>query len=162
MTEHYTSIVHDVALFVRNAEADLYAPSPYTRITSSNISRRNTRELPCGLIVGAPNVTNQSSLTDAITREIRASEDTVIVSLLSTQLPNLKAALKYINQQAASQFGGNANTNGAGRGQYLSYDLQMLRDCIQSQKVRKVVLYFRDSEGFEEALLSDLVDTFRY
>ena len=128
----------------------------------SNVSQRNTRELPCGLIVGAPNVTNQSSLTDAITRQIRASEDTVVISLVSTQLPNLKAALKYVNQQAAIHFDGNADTNQAGRGQYLNYDLQMFHDCIQSQTVRKVVLYFRDIEGFEEALLSDLIDIFRY
>ena len=129
---------------------------------SSNSSRRDTRELPCGLIVGAPNVTNQSSLTDAITRKIQASEGTLVVSLLSTQLPNLKTALKYVNQQAASHLGGNVDADWAGRGQYLNYDLQMLRDCTQSQPVRKVVLYFRDSEGFEEALLSDLIDTFRY
>lgn len=118
--------------------------------------------MPSGLIIGAPNVTNHNSLTDSITRKIRASEDTVVVSLLSTQLPNLKTALKYINQQAASQFSDDADINWAGRGQYLNFDLQMLYDCIQSQTVRKVVLYFQDSEGLEEALLSDLIDTFRY
>ena len=118
--------------------------------------------MPSGLIVGTPNVTNHTSLTDSITQKIRASEDTVVVSLLSTQLPNLKTALKYVNQQVTSHFGGNADSNWEGRGQYLNFDLQMLYDCIQSQPVRKVVLYFQDCEGLEEALLSDLIDTFRY
>ncbi|KAL8796733.1 MAG: hypothetical protein Q9195_001123 [Heterodermia aff. obscurata] len=143
LKEHYTTIVHDVASFVENVEVN-----------------PNTRELPSGLIVAAPNVTNQSSLTDAITQQIRTNEDIVVVSLLSTQLPNLKTALKYVNQQATSQFDGNSDTNWTQRGQYLNYDLQMLHDCIQTQKIRKVVLYLRDSEGFEESLLSDLIDTF--
>ena len=101
-------------------------------------------------------------MSDAIARRLRDIEGSIVVSLTSTQLPNLKTALKYINRQAASQALDNEEENPAEGGRYLSYDLQMLQDHVKTHSAQKVVLYFHDGEGFQEALLSDLIEIFRY
>lgn len=118
--------------------------------------------MPTALIVGAPNLSSQARLSDAIAQQIRTIEDAILVGLTSTQLPNLKAALKYINRQATSQSLDREEGNLAEGGRYLSYDLQMLQDHVRIQSAQKVVLYFHDSEGFQESLLSDLLEILRY
>ena len=44
----------------------------------------------------------------------------------------------------------------------LNYDLQVLCDHVRNNSIEKVVIYFLDSEGFQEALLTDLVDVLTY
>ncbi|KAG7006021.1 origin recognition complex subunit 3 [Physcia stellaris] len=141
LTEHYTSALNDIASFVEKAHFNV-----------------NCEKLPTGLISGAPNVSIQAGLTHAIAQRIRANEDIVYIRLLSTQQPNLKAVLKHINRQAKSQVGNTENQNLAERDHYLNYDLQMLHDHVQNRSIQKVVLYFQDSEGFQETLLADLIE----
>lgn len=107
-------------------------------------------------------MSSQAGLTDTVARKIRMNENAVIISLLSTQLSNLKAVLKHINRQATSQIDVDGDEDLAERGHYLNYDLKMLYDHLQSRSIRKVVLYFQDTEGFSEVLLSDLIDILRY
>ena len=44
----------------------------------------------------------------------------------------------------------------------LNYDLQVLCDHIQNNSIERVVIYFEDSECFQEALLTDLIDVLTY
>ena len=86
-------------------------------------------------------------------------DSVIVVGLTSTQLPNLKTALRYINRQATDQRVDDAIESS---GRYLNYDLQMLQDYVGKYSIQKIVLYFHDTEGFQEAMLSDLIDVFRW
>lgn len=87
---------------------------------------------------------------------VKIVEEATVIHLDSTQAPNLKSVLKLINRQAADQSSdGDAN-------RYLNYDLQLLCDHVQATLIKKVVVFFTDSESFNEDLLAELIDVFRY
>lgn len=44
----------------------------------------------------------------------------------------------------------------------LNYDLQVLCDHVRNNSIEKVVIYFQDSEGFQDALLADFIDVLTY
>lgn len=44
----------------------------------------------------------------------------------------------------------------------LSYDLQILYDCVKAHDSQKVIIAFQDSEAFDGALLGDLITLFKY
>ena len=45
---------------------------------------------------------------------------------------------------------------------YLNYDLQMLYDQVQANSIKKVLIFFQESESFNENLLADLMDILGY
>jgi origin recognition complex subunit 3 len=89
-------------------------------------------------------------------QHVETVEEAMVIHLNSTQAPNLKSVLKHINRQAADQ----SSTDGDGN-RYLNYDLQFLCDHIQTTSTKKVVVFFTDSESFNESLLADLIDILR-
>lgn len=92
-----------------------------------------------------------------MSQHVKTVEQTTVVHLNSTQAPNLKSVLKHINRQATGQ----SSKDGDGN-RYLNYDLQLLCDHIQATSIKKVVIFFTDSESFNESLLAELIDILRY
>jgi len=90
-------------------------------------------------------------------RHVKTVEEATVIHLDSTQVLNLKSVLKHINRQAAEQ----SSKDGEGS-RYLNYDLQLLCDHVQATSIKKVVVFFTDSESFNESLLAELVDILRY
>ena len=101
-------------------------------------------------------------MVDTVAQQIGISKGAIVASLQSTQAPNLKAALRTLIRQITSQTSAEDSEVSAGRERYLSYDLQMLADRTRSQSIERVIIYIQDSESFPEAVLSDLIDLFRY
>ncbi len=83
------------------------------------------------------------------------------IKLTAGQSPNLKTVLRYVNQAAILPVD-EANYEHSRTGSKLSYYLHTLHLYSKRESLRQVVLLFEDSEAFEGALLSDLIDLLKY
>jgi len=92
-----------------------------------------------------------------VSQHVKTTEETTVIHLNSNQAPNLKSVLKLINRQAVDQ----SSKDGEGS-RYLNYDLQLLCDHVQATSIKKVVVFFTDSESFNESLLAEMIDVLRY
>lgn len=59
--------------------------------------------IPVGLVVAGPTIATDAVLFDSIIDRLKAGERVAAVNIDSTQIPNLKSALKYINRHASNQ-----------------------------------------------------------
>lgn len=118
---------------------------------------RTNSKIPTGLVVGGPSASFYSGIAEAVFQHVKTVEEAMVIHLDSTQAPNLKSVLKLINRQAADQSSKNGDAN-----RYLNYDLQLLCDHVQATSIKKVVIFFTDSESFQENLLAELIDVLRY
>lgn len=60
-------------------------------------------KIPTGFVVAGPATTTHMGLFDAIAEKIKSEENTIAVTLDSTQIFNLKSMLKHINQYATNR-----------------------------------------------------------
>ncbi|KAM0799315.1 origin recognition complex subunit 3 N-terminus-domain-containing protein [Usnea florida] len=129
-------------------------------IVSSDPTETNGK-LRTGLIATGPDKSMTVSLFDSIARNANLQCRTALVVLSSEQSPNLKTAIKCINQRATSRNPDpedDAPIDENKNGRRLNYDLAILSDYVQSNAVDKVLLSFQDSDAFEGKVLTDLID----
>ncbi|KAL8944170.1 MAG: hypothetical protein Q9216_000594 [Gyalolechia sp. 2 TL-2023] len=117
--------------------------------------------IPSGLITVGSNSSTYANLVSSVSTELQLQRRTAVISLVPSQVSNLKSALKLINSRAT---GSDFNVEGDDqpklnqRTRRLNYDLHILNDHVQIHAIEAVVLAFHDSEAFEGTLLNDLVD----
>jgi origin recognition complex subunit 3 len=113
--------------------------------------------LPAGLIVQGPENSTFTGLYDVLCKDIAKLEHTMCIKLSAGQSPNLKTILRYVNQAATLPVD-EPDYGISEIGSKMTYDLQMLHLHSKRESLRQVVLLFEDSEAFEGALLSDLIN----
>ncbi|KAK4449482.1 origin recognition complex subunit 3 N-terminus-domain-containing protein [Podospora aff. communis PSN243] len=120
-------------------------------------------KIPAGFIITGPNIAGQELLFEQIGEEL-VEGGARMVRVRSGEGANLKAVLKKIVREAG-RFGsedededGQLGRKGGRR--YLDYDLEALHDVVKTKGGKRVVVAFQDSEGFDNALLADLVRLF--
>ena len=118
-------------------------------------------KIPTGLLLQGPENSASATLLSSLEEVLSGLEHTLLITLTSAQSPNLKTVLTYINRAATNQIDGNDGATIVGN-RKLSYDLQTLHDYVKRKALSKVVLLFEDSEAFEGALLSDLIELLKY
>ena len=111
--------------------------------------------MPTGLIVSGANASAYTSFAETLCQRIEKDAEASIIQLNPSQAPNLKSTLKHINQQAMNCF--SEETTGT---RYLNYDLQLLYDHVKANSNKKVLIFFQDSESFNDSLLADLISVF--
>ena len=92
-----------------------------------------------------------------MSQHVKTVEEATVIHLDSSQAPNLKSVLKLINRQAADHASRDSDAN-----RYLNSDLQLLCDHVQATSIKKVVVFFTNSESFDESLLAEIIDALRY
>ncbi|KAK0633436.1 origin recognition complex subunit 3 N-terminus-domain-containing protein [Immersiella caudata] len=117
-------------------------------------------KIPAGFIITGPNIAGQELLFEQLGEEL-AKGGARVVRIRSGEGVNLKAVLKKIVKDAGSfdaeDGDGEGQVGRKGGRKYLDYDLEALHEVV---KGRRVVVAFQDSEGFDNALLADLVRLF--
>jgi len=127
---------------------------------------RDGAKIPAGFIITGPNIASQDLLFEQLAEALcKGGERAACVRLRSTEAPNLKATLKKIIRDASSardvREGDDADVSvGRDGRKYLDYDLEALNVSLQMQPSRRVVVAFQDSEAFDNALLTDLIQLF--
>ena len=112
--------------------------------------------MPTGLIVSGANASAYTNFAESLCQRIEKYTEASIIQLNPSQAPNLKSTLKHINQQAINRFSEEATGT-----QYLNYDLQLLYDHVKANSNKKVLIFFQDSESFNDGLLADLISVLR-
>ncbi|KAL9020968.1 MAG: hypothetical protein Q9185_001795 [Variospora sp. 1 TL-2023] len=116
--------------------------------------------IPSGLVTTGPSGSVFASIVASVTSQFKLERKISAVNIIPSQVSNLKAALKLINDRATDS-GPDAEDDQhkhEKRRPRLSYDLQILCDHVRSQSIDRVVLAFHDSEAFDGTLLSDLIE----
>lgn len=136
-------------------------------------------KIPTALIIAEPNSASHSKLFAALQHSLSYDDGKVVV-LDSSSAPNLKALLKSIIKLAEQKplvsqslesplyplsFPGEdpigAQRLVPGKGRRLGYDLELLQDTVRRHRFRRVVLAFKDSEGFDVGVLNELLALLR-
>ncbi|KAK1690704.1 origin recognition complex subunit [Colletotrichum godetiae] len=121
-------------------------------------------KIPTAFIITGPNISSQDLLFEQLSETLEDNTRSKFVRLKSSEASNLKAALKKIIEDATSR--GSLNdedvetTSGQDGRKYLNYDLEGLYAFSTAQKCDHIFVSFQDSEGFDSALLSDLIILF--
>ncbi|WYZ34771.1 hypothetical protein EsH8_I_001047 [Colletotrichum jinshuiense] len=121
-------------------------------------------KIPSAFITTGPNIASQDLLFEQLSETLEESTRSKFVRLKSSEASNLKAALKKIIEDATSR--GSLDDEDAeiafgqdGR-KFLNYDLEGLYAFSTAQQCDHIFVAFQDSEGFDSALLSDLITLF--
>ncbi|KAF4824055.1 Origin recognition complex subunit 3 [Colletotrichum tropicale] len=119
-------------------------------------------KIPAAFVITGPNIASQDLLFEQLSETLQETTRSKFVRLKSSEASNIKAALKKIIEDATSR--GSLDDEDAelafeGR-KYLNYDLEGLYVFSKTQQCDHVFVAFQDSEGFDSALLSDLITLF--
>ncbi len=95
--------VAEVTKFIVDLELESKTGLPHDKIGHTLICSPLIGKIPAGLIVAKPGAETYSSLISSIAENIKAHERAIMVNLTTSQAPNLKSVLKYINQHATNQ-----------------------------------------------------------
>ncbi|GKT42167.1 origin recognition complex subunit 3 [Colletotrichum spaethianum] len=124
--------------------------------------RRN--KIPSAFIITGPNISSQDLLFEQLSETLEKNTRSKFVRLKSSEATNLKAALKKIIEDATSRGSLDDEDVEVSFGQdgrkYLNYDLEGLYVFSKAQQCDHIFVAFQDSEGFDSALLSDLITLF--
>ena len=102
-----------------------------------------------------------TGLYDVLCKDLTDVEHTMCIRLTAGQSPNLKTVLRYVNQTGTFRGDELENENNTTNSR-LPYDLEALHVHSSRESLSEVVLLFEDSEAFEGALLSDLINLLKY
>ncbi|KAH0437004.1 origin recognition complex subunit [Colletotrichum camelliae] len=119
-------------------------------------------KIPAAFVITGPNIASQDLLFEQLSETLQETTRSKFVRLKSSEASNIKAALKKIVEDATSH--GSLDDEDAelafdGR-KYLNYDLEGLYAFSKTQQCDHIFVAFQDSEGFDSALLSDLITLF--
>ena len=113
------------------------------------------------MIVQGPENGTFTGFSDALCKDLANLERTMCIKLTAAQSPNLRTVLRYVNQ-AATLSGDELDDANTGSGSILNYDLRRLHRHVERHSLHQVILVFEDSEAFEAALFSDIIDFLKY
>lgn len=119
-------------------------------------------QIPAAFITTGPNIASQDLLFEQLSETLQQSKTSRFVRLRSSEALTLKATLKKIIRDVTASTSESENDEmqvGPGKGsrRYLDYDLEALHSFTKTEKCQHVFIAVQDSEGFDSALLSDLV-----
>ncbi|KZL86627.1 origin recognition complex subunit [Colletotrichum incanum] len=121
-------------------------------------------KIPSAFIITGPNISSQDLLFEQLSETLEENTRSKFVRLRSSEATNLKAALKKIIEDATSRGSLDDEDIEVSFGQdgrkYLNYDLEGLYVFSKAQRCDHIFVAFQDSEGFDSALLSDLITLF--
>ncbi|KAL8842391.1 MAG: hypothetical protein Q9170_000519 [Blastenia crenularia] len=134
--------------------------------------------IPSGLITVGPSSSIFANLVSSVSARLKLQRKVSVINVIPSQTSNLKSALKLINSRGTG-FDVDAEndnqpevyqvlsfdkrvvstrTNREQRGRRPNYDLQILCDHVRIHGLESIILAFHDSEAFEAAFLTDLID----
>ncbi|EFQ26345.1 origin recognition complex subunit [Colletotrichum graminicola] len=121
-------------------------------------------KISSAFIITGPNISSQDLLFEQLSETLEENTRSKFVRLKSSEAINLKAALKTIIEDATSRGSLDDEDVEISLGQdgrrYLNYDLEGLYAFSKAQQCDHIFVAFQDSEGFDSALLSDLITLF--
>lgn len=132
-------------------------------------ARAEEERIPSAILITGPSLASHDHLFDQLGQATKHSGRISFVSLTSQQCPNLKTLLKHLISRAASneipdegdEDDQLVSTKRKGP-RLLNYDLQILQNAVEDQKLDKVVVAFQDCEAYDGSLLSDAIELMRY
>ena len=128
----------------------------------------HNERLPSAILVTGPSLASHDGLFDQISEATGNLGRLPFVSLTSQHAPNLKTLLKHLIAKATSidtvDEGDDEDELAPSKRKgprLLKYDLQILHNAVEEQKLEKVVVAFQDCEAFDGILLSDAIELLR-
>jgi origin recognition complex subunit 3 len=123
--------------------------------------------IPSAFIITGPNIASQDLLFEQLSETLQSLDETTpskFVRLRSSDATTLKSTLKKIIRDATSKPSENSEDDvdlqikeGQPGRRYLDYDLEGLHAFSNKHGFKHVFVAFQDSEGFDSALLSELI-----
>ncbi|ROT36777.1 origin recognition complex subunit [Sodiomyces alkalinus F11] len=124
-------------------------------------------KIASAFIITGANIASQDLLFGQLAERLNTGTRSRFVRLRSSEATNVKAALKKIIQDATAGDSSEGYDDedvevslGFDDRKYLNYDLESLHVYVKAHSCQRVCVAFQDSEGFDSALLSDLVVLF--
>lgn len=124
--------------------------------------------IPCAFVTTGTNIDSQNLLFDQLAEYLARSAGARFVRLRSSEATGLKGTLKKVIRDATDTSLGDdeddlqVSSNTHGRRRFLDYDLEALHAFVREQGTEHVFVAFEDSEGFDSALLSELIVLFKW
>ncbi|ODH39835.1 hypothetical protein ACO22_01778 [Paracoccidioides brasiliensis] len=155
----WASQEQEIQAILRDVDSDILGNvSTFVELTSPESC--NGR-IPAGLIALGSNISSMGRLLVRLHEQMQSSDTGQVVALDSGDASNLKTVLKHIIRSATNDNGGNDGDQGISMDRTgpkpLSYDLDILHYHVKEKGIKKVIIAFRDSEAFDQALLADLI-----
>ncbi|KAL2756413.1 hypothetical protein ACRALDRAFT_1081719 [Sodiomyces alcalophilus JCM 7366] len=131
--------------------------------------REQQDKITSAFIITGANIASQDLLFGQLAERLTTGTRSKFVRLRSSEATNVKAALKKIIQDATSGDSSEAYNDedvemslgfDLDDRKYLNYDLEGLHVYVKAHSCERICVAFQDSEGFDSALLSDLVVLF--
>ncbi|KAF2421024.1 hypothetical protein EJ08DRAFT_653671 [Tothia fuscella] len=121
------------------------------------------RKLPSGMILAGPSIAAHATFFDQLSERIGEETSSSFTLITSTDSANLKSLLKVLIKSATSQKslddGEDELITRKRKGpKILDYDLQLLHEWALDNDNPQVIVAFRDSEAFDENVLSEAVE----
>ncbi|KAL1960792.1 hypothetical protein VTO42DRAFT_6622 [Malbranchea cinnamomea] len=148
-----------IQTILRNIHSDVLE-SIITFINYTSGGQCNGR-IPTGVITLGSSISSTGRLFYQLQKQVEAAGDVRVAILGSGDVTNLKTTLKFLIRAVISSQEGDESphdftANRVGP-KYLPYDLDLLYEYVQQKGVKKVVIAFKDTEAFDQHLLSDLI-----
>lgn len=129
-------------------------------------SAQTGNQVPSCLVTAGPDLVSHGTFFKDLSESLILNSDSILISVKNTESPNLKTILKHIianitNNQIADGDDEHVSLKYKGR-KMLNYDLQVVQDWLKGRNVDKIVIALEESETFDNSLIGDIVEIFRY
>jgi origin recognition complex subunit 3 len=124
--------------------------------------------IPTGLIVAGPSIASHGPFFERLGRRVKEDARSAYVILTSGECPNLKTLLKNLIKKATSRMEDDdeddidrPTTSSRTGPKLLNFDLGHIQEWRKKTRVSSIVVAIQDSEAFDSALLTEVVDLFQ-
>lgn len=131
---------------------------------STPVDGSEAGQIHTAFIVAGAGVSSQKQFFKKLSDQISRQTSYHLVSVSAGSSPNLKGFLKRIITDVISSTDEHGPGDDAFSGRdisILNYDLRILLEWAQRNEKDRILVAFEDSEAFDSALLTDIIDLFR-
>ena len=141
-------------------EANSLILTEITRFLSNDAHHHLGDSIPTAFVLAGADTTSHATFFQQLSYRINDSSSQILVTLRSSEGPNLKPLLKSLIQNATIQDEEWIPESGGIR--LLDYDLELLHLWLKAQGKDTVAVAFEDSEAFPPAVLAEIIELFGY
>jgi len=130
-------------------------------------SKHEDGKLPAGFVITGPSGIASGHFINRMHTSVTSQDEQVLITLAASECPNLKTCLKVLIRKGVGEDNipdqdDNATVNTFNGRRLLNFDLQLLDHHCKKQRLKEVIVAFRDSEAYAASLLSEIVIVLQY
>jgi origin recognition complex subunit 3 len=116
--------------------------------------------IPTAFVLAGPDTTSHASFFKQLSTRTNNSSSQILVTLDASECPNLKILLKTLIQKITSQDEDVIFDQHGAR--LFDYDLQIAHIWLQDKSKNVMAVAIENSESFQNHILVEMIDIFRY